>query len=204
MKTLDKSRDMEMMTATAVFAGGCFWCSESDFEKVPGVSEVISGYTGGKETNPTYQQVSSHATGHVEAVKVIYDPARVSYGQLIEWFWRHIDPTDSGGQFADRGEQYRTVIFYADNEQHRIAETSKRKLEASRHFGEPIVTDILPLGDFYPAEDYHQGSHCVNPIRYSYYRSGSGRNQFIEKSWSKEGLKFAAIEETYPELKPMT
>ncbi len=203
-ENMNTTDDMGMSIATAVFAGGCFWCTESDFEKVPGVTEAISGYTGGKEINPTYEQVSSHATGHVEAVKVIYDPAKVSYGQLVEWFWRHVDPTDSGGQFVDRGEQYRSVIFYADEEQHRIAEASKQQLEASQHFDEPIVTDILPLGHFYPAEDYHQDYYSVNPLRYGYYRSGSGRNQFIEKSWGKDGLKFTAIEQTYPELKPMT
>ncbi len=202
-QTMDKSGEMAMSTDTAVFAGGCFWCTESDFEKVPGVTEAISGYTGGMEVNPTYAQVSGHATGHVEAVKVIYDPAKVSYGQLVEWFWRHVNPTDGGGQFVDRGAQYRSVIFAANDEQKRIAEASKQKLAASKHFNEPIVTEILPLGPFYRAEDYHQDYHSVNPIRYRWYRSGSGRNQFIEKSWGKEKLTFAAIEQEYPELKPM-
>ena len=202
-KTMDKSNEMAMKTATAVFAGGCFWCTESDFEKVPGVLEAISGYTGGTEVNPTYEQVSSHATGHVEAVKVIYDPAKVSYGQLVEWFWRHVDPTDQGGQFVDRGAQYRSVIFYANEEQRRIAEASKQTLADSKHFYASIVTEILPLGVFYPAEDYHQDYYNVNPIRYGYYRSGSGRDLFIERSWGKEGLEFAAIEQAYPELTPM-
>jgi peptide methionine sulfoxide reductase msrA/msrB len=202
-KPMDKAEPMAMTTATAVFAGGCFWCTESDFEKVPGVSEAISGYTGGKEVNPTYEQVSGHATGHVEAVKVIYDPAKVSYGQLVEWFWRHVDPTDAGGQFVDRGAQYRSVIFVADDEQRRIAEASKQKLAASGHFDDPIVTEILPLGPFYEAEDYHQDYYSANPFRYGWYRSGSGRNQFIEKSWGEEKLHFASIEEDYPELKPM-
>ena len=202
-KSMDNSSDMTMTTATAVFAGGCFWCTESDFEKVPGVADAISGYTGGTEDNPTYEQVSSHATSHVEAVKVIYDPAKVSYGQLVEWFWRHVDPTDAGGQFVDRGAQYRSVIFYADEEQRRIAEASKQKLAVSKPFFGSIVTEILPLGDFYPAEEYHQNYHSANPLRYGYYRSGSGRDLFIERSWGKEGLVFAAIEQSYPELKPM-
>ena len=198
-----KQDDMAMATETAVFAGGCFWCTESDFEKVPGVSEAISGYTGGKEVNPTYEQVSAHATGHVEAVKVIYDPAKVSYGQLVEWFWRHVDPTDAGGQFVDRGAQYRSAIFYADQEQKRIAETSKQRLAASGRFKKPIVTEILPLGPFYTAEEYHQDYYSTNPVRYHWYRSGSGRNQFLEKTWDKQDREFEAIEREFPELKPM-
>ncbi len=202
-KTADKAEPMATSTATAVFAGGCFWCTEADFEKVPGVTAAISGYTGGKEVNPTYEQVAGHATGHVEAVKVVYDPAKVSYGQLVEWFWRHVDPTDPGGQFVDRGAQYRSLIFTVDAEQQRIAEASKQQLAASKHYKKPIVTEILPLGPFYPAEDYHQDYYRENPLRYSWYRSGSGRNQFIEKSWGEERLTFAAIEEEYPELQPM-
>jgi len=198
-----KQDDMAMATETAVFAGGCFWCTESDFEKVPGVSEAISGYTGGKEVNPTYEQVSAHATGHVEAVKVIYDPAKVSYGQLVEWFWRHVDPTDAGGQFVDRGAQYRSAIFYADQEQKRIAEASKQRLAASGRFKKPIVTEILPLGPFYTAEEYHQDYYSTNPVRYHWYRSGSGRNQFLEKTWDKQDREFEAIEREFPELKPM-
>jgi len=201
-KAMSKTDEMATATRTAVFAGGCFWCTESDFEKVPGVTEAISGYTGGKEVNPTYEQVSSHATGHVESVKVIYDPAKVSYGQLVEWFWRHVDPTDSGGQFVDRGPQYRSVIFYANDEQQRIAEASKQKLAASGHFDKPIVTEIRPLGPFYPAEDYHQNYYSSNPLRYHWYRSGSGRDRFIEDSWGKDELKFSAIEKEYPDLKP--
>ena len=198
-----KTDDMTTGEKIAVFAGGCFWCTESDFEKVPGVTEAISGYTGGKEVNPTYEQVSSHSTGHVESVKVIYDPSKVSYGQLVEWFWRHVDPTDDGGQFVDRGSQYRSVIFYTDEEQKHIAKSSQQKLAASGHFSDPLVTEILPLGPFYPAEDYHQDYYRTNPLRYFWYRSGSGRNQFIEDSWGKERLTFAAIEQEYPELRPM-
>jgi peptide methionine sulfoxide reductase msrA/msrB len=189
-----KSRDAKMVTPvearempvpagsrTAVFAGGCFWCTESDFEKVPGVIEVVSGYTGGHVANPTYEEVSSGGTGHVEAVKVIYDPAKVTYAQLLDWFWRHVDPTDSGGQFVDRGSQYRSVIFYADEDQRSLAEASKEKLAASGRFKKPVITEILPLGPFYPAEEYHQDYYKKNPVRYHYYRWNSGRDQFLEK-----------------------
>lgn len=170
-------------TQTAVFAGGCFWCTESDFEKVDGVIEAISGYTGGDMANPTYEQVSAGGTGHVEAVKVVYDPAKITYKQLLEVFWRHVDPTDAGGQFVDRGSQYRSVIFYADDKERGMAEASKKDLAASGRFDKQIVTEILPLGAFYPAEDYHQDYYKKNPIRYSWYRSGSGRDQFLGKVW---------------------
>jgi peptide methionine sulfoxide reductase msrA/msrB len=170
-------------TQTAVFAGGCFWCTESDFEKVDGVIEAISGYTGGDMANPTYEQVSAGGTGHVEAAKVIYDPAKITYKQLLDVFWRHVDPTDGGGQFVDRGSQYRSVIFYADDNERAMAEASKKKLAASGRFDKPLVTEILPLGAFYPAEDYHQDYYKKNPIRYGWYRSGSGRDQFLEKVW---------------------
>jgi len=170
--------------ASAVFAGGCFWCTESDFEKVDGVIDAISGYTGGHVKNPTYKQVSAGGTGHLESVKVIYDPSKVSYEQLLDYFWRHVDPTDPGGQFVDRGSQYRSAIFYANETQKRLAEKSKQQLEASGKFNIPIVTDILPLGEFYPAEDYHQNYYKKNPIRYHYYRYGSGRDQFLKKTWA--------------------
>jgi peptide methionine sulfoxide reductase msrA/msrB len=173
-------------TAAAVFAGGCFWCTESDFEKVPGVVEVVSGYTGGRVENPTYEQVSAGGTGHIEAVKVVYDPARVSYAELLEVFWRHVDPTDPGGQFVDRGEQYRSAVFYADERERRAAEESKRRLAASGRFSKPIATEILPLGPFYPAEEYHQDYYKKNPLRYGFYRSGSGRDQFLERAWAGE------------------
>jgi peptide methionine sulfoxide reductase msrA/msrB len=175
---------------TAVFAGGCFWCTESDFEKVPGVIEAISGYTGGHVPNPTYEQVSSGGTGHVESVKVIYDPKRISYQDLLEVFWRKINPTDAGGQFVDRGSQYRSVIFYANEHQHQLAEASKKELAAAGVFDKPIVTEILPLGPFYPAEDYHQNYYKKNPIRYHYYRYRSGRDQFTEKIWANRPLIF--------------
>ncbi|UCG13504.1 MAG: peptide-methionine (S)-S-oxide reductase MsrA [Deltaproteobacteria bacterium] len=175
--------DKSQQTQTAVFAGGCFWCTESDFEKTDGVVEAISGYTGGHVANPSYRQVSKGGTGHVEAVKVVYDPAKVSYERLLDVFWRHIDPTDARGQFVDRGSQYRSVIFYANDQEHRLAEASKKRLAASGRFDKPIVTDILPLGPFYPAEDYHQDYYKKNPVRYRWYRYGSGRDQFLEAVW---------------------
>jgi len=179
-------KDTPDNTASAVFAGGCFWCTESDFEKVKGVIEVVSGYTGGHVKNPTYQQVSGGGTGHVETVKVTYDPKKVSYEKLLDVFWRHVDPTDPGGQFVDRGAQYRSVIFYACETEKRLAEESRERLAASGRFGQPIVTDILPLGEFYPAEKYHQDYYKKNPIRYHWYRSGSGRDQFLKKTWADE------------------
>ncbi len=178
-----KAAVAEMSSRTAVFAGGCFWCTEADFEKLPGVIEAVSGYTGGHVPNPTYNQTSAGGTGHVEAVLVRYDPAKVSYARLLDWFWRHVDPTDSSGQFVDRGFQYRSVIFYADEEQRRLAEASKKSLAASGRFDKPIVTEILPLGPFYPAEEYHQDYYKKNPVRYKFYRYRSGRDQFLDKAW---------------------
>jgi peptide methionine sulfoxide reductase msrA/msrB len=168
---------------TATFAGGCFWCVESDFEKVDGVVEAISGYTGGQESNPTYQEVSAGGTGHTEAVQVRYDPAKITYKQLLDVFWRHVDPTDAGGQFVDRGSQYRPAIFYHDEEQKRIAEESKAELGKSGRFFKPIVTEIVPLGEFYSAEEYHQDYYDKNPLRYKFYRRGSGRDQFLNRTW---------------------
>jgi len=173
-------------TQTAVFAGGCFWCTESDFEKVDGVVEVISGYTGGSKANPTYEQVSAGGSGHVEAVKVVYDPDRLTYAQLLQVFWRHVDPTDGGGQFVDRGSHYRSVIFYSSEKERSLAEASKQNLAASGRFGKPIATEILPLGEFYPAEEYHQDYYKKDPINYRDYRSGSGRDQFLKKAWAGE------------------
>jgi peptide methionine sulfoxide reductase msrA/msrB len=172
--------------AVATFAGGCFWCMEPPFERLAGVDDVISGYAGGTEENPSYEEVSAGATGHAEVVRVRYDPAKVSYQKLLEVFWRQIDPTDAGGQFVDRGRQYRTAIFYHDEEQRRLAEASKQALEESGRFDQPIVTEITPAGPFYPAEDYHQDYYKTNPLRYKYYRWGSGRDQFLEKVWASE------------------
>ncbi len=170
----------------ATFAGGCFWCVESDFEKVPGVTKVISGYSGGHVANPTYKQVSAGGTGHVEAVQIYYNPAEVSYEQLLDVLWRHIDPTDTGGQFVDRGSQYRSVIFYHDEQQRELAEKSKQALQKSGRFDKPIVTEVLPFKAFFVAEDYHQDYYKTHAIRYKYYRWHSGRDQFLEKVWSKE------------------
>lgn len=193
---MDKEDSMEkpmadkmMNTETAVFAGGCFWCIESDFEKVPGVIEAVSGYTGGQVANPTYKQVSDGGTGHLESVKVIYDPAKVSYEQLLEVFWQHVNPTDGGGQFVDRGSQYRSAIFYADDHQRQLAEKSKSTLAGSKVFDKPIATEILPLGSFYKAEDYHQNYYKKNPIRYKWYRGRSGRDAFLEKTWAGKSWK---------------
>ena len=173
---------------TATFAGGCFWCSESDLEKLDGVVEVISGYIGGHKENPTYEEVSAGSTGHYEAVQVRYDPAKVSYEQLLDAFWRHVDPTDAGGQFVDRGTQYRTAIFYHNPDQKKQAEASKAALARSGRFDKPIVTELKPFSVFYPAEDYHQDYYKKSPLRYKYYRQASGRDQFIERAWRDSAL----------------
>ncbi len=170
----------------ATFAGGCFWCVEADFDKVPGVVKTISGYTGGKVENPTYKQVSAGGTGHLESVEVYYDPNRVSYEYLLEAFWRMVNPTDAGGQFVDRGDQYATAIFYHNDEQKRAAEQSKDALAASGRYDKPIVTPIRPALTFYPAEDYHQDYHTKSALRYKYYRYRSGRDQYLEKTWGEE------------------
>jgi len=185
-----KEDDPSSPSASAVFAGGCFWCTESDFEKVPGVMEVVSGYTGGSEANPSYEQVSSGSTQHVEAVKVIYDPQKTTFAKLLEVFWTHVDPTDAGGQFVDRGGQYRSAIFYADETERQLAEQSKARLAEIKVFDKAIVTDILPLGPFYPAEDYHQNYYKKNPIRYKWYRSRSGRDQFLQEAWAETSFQF--------------
>jgi peptide methionine sulfoxide reductase msrA/msrB len=169
----------------ATFAGGCFWCMEADFEKLPGVVKVVSGYTGGQKENPTYAEVSSGKTGHVEAVQVYYDPSKISYEELLDTLWKHIDPTDGGGQFVDRGPQYRSAIFYHDDEQKRLAEKSKEALGKSGKFNKPIATEILQFTKFYKAEEYHQDYYKNHSLRYSFYRHGSGRDQFLERVWGK-------------------
>ncbi len=181
MDTTSGDRDERLRTAT--FAGGCFWCIEADFEKVPGVVEVVSGYTGGHEENPTYEEVCSGKTGHFEAVQVHYDPGGVGYEELLEVFWRHIDPTDPGGQFYDRGPQYRTAVFYHDEEQRAQAEGSKKALDESGRFEKPIATLIEPFTVFYEAEDYHQDYYRTCSADYRRYRDGSGRDRFIEQKW---------------------
>jgi peptide-methionine (S)-S-oxide reductase len=165
----------------ATFAGGCFWCVEEAFEKVPGVIRAVSGYTGGKLANPTYEQVMSKTTGHAESVQVTFDPAKVSYTQLVDWFWRNIDPTDAAGQFCDKGNPYRSAIFYQNEEQKKIAEASKQAL--APRFKQPIATEITAAGPFYPAEDYHQDFYKKNQYRYQYYKYGCGRAQRLEQIW---------------------
>jgi peptide methionine sulfoxide reductase msrA/msrB len=172
---------------TATFAGGCFWCTESDFKGRDGILEIVSGYTGGHKPNPTYEEVSTGRTGHVEAVQITYDENKISYEQLLEFFWRHVDPTDPGGQFVDRGSQYLTAIFYHDERQKKSAETSRQALESSGRFPRQVVTDILPFKAFYPAESYHQQYYTKNPLRYKFYRSNSGRDQFLGSVWQDEG-----------------
>lgn len=174
-------------TKLATFAGGCFWCMEKPFEKLEGVSAVISGYTGGHIKNPTYRQVSGGQSGHLEVVQVHYDPAKVSFEKLVDTFWRQIDPTDAGGSFVDRGEQYGSAIFYHDDEQKTIAEQSVANLQKMSVFDEPIATKIRKLGVFYDAEEYHQDYYKKNPLRYGYYRSRSGRDQYIKKAWKDVG-----------------
>lgn len=181
----------------ATLAGGCFWCVESDFEKIKGVEEVVSGYTGGDEKDPTYEEVSSGSTGHYEAVQVYFDPEKISYNEILDVFWKHIDPTDPGGQFVDRGGQYRTAIFYHDEEQKRIAMESRAALEKSGVFKRPIATELIAFKTFYPAEDYHQNYCIKNPTRYRTYRHFSGRDQFIKEFWGDETKKDAPSNQKY-------
>jgi peptide methionine sulfoxide reductase msrA/msrB len=171
----------------ATFAGGCFWCMETPFEKLDGVVDVISGYTGGNTENPTYKEVSSGGTGHVEAVQVIYDPNKITYAELLEVFWKQIDPTDPDGQFVDRGRQYRPAIFYHTEEQRKLAENSKKELERSGIFQKPITTEIRNATTFYRAEEYHQDYYKKNPIRYKFYRYNSGRDRFLKNTWDNPG-----------------
>ena len=188
--------------AKATFAGGCFWCVEADFEKVDGVVEVISGYTGGHKDNPSYEEVSSGGTGHLEAVQVFYDPKKVSYQELLNVFWRHVDPTDGKGQFVDRGQQYQTAIFYQNEEEKRLAEESKKELDASGKFEKPVVTAIVKLEKFYPAEDYHQGYYKTHALRYKYYRWNSGRDQFISKVWGDNKMQMTSESSSSKYAKP--
>ncbi|MEK3670212.1 MULTISPECIES: peptide-methionine (S)-S-oxide reductase MsrA [unclassified Paenibacillus] len=185
-----QSDSINVKTEKATFAGGCFWCMVSPFEELPGIVEVISGYTGGHTVNPTYEEVCSETTGHVEAVQITFNPDIFPYTKLLELFWQQIDPTDAGGQFHDRGTSYGTAIFTHSEEQRLQAEASKTALQASGRFSAPIVTPILPAKPFYPAEEYHQGYHHKNPGHYKRYRKGSGREAFIEAHWThKEDKK---------------
>jgi len=173
-------------TQKAIFAGGCFWCMEAPFEKLPGVVSAVSGYTGGTKENPTYEEVSSGGTGHAEAVEITFDPEKISYEKLLDVFWMNIDPTAVDRQFVDAGHQYRAAVFYLDDEQKRLAEESREKLQKSSRFTKPVVTEITQASVFYPAEDYHQDYYKKNPIRYKYYRNGSGRDQFLDSIWGKD------------------
>lgn len=175
--------DSSQNIRTAVFAGGCFWCMEPPFDKLDGVLETTSGYSGGSVKNPTYDQVSAGGTGHAEVVQVKYDADKVSYAKLLQVFWRNVDPVDGGGQFCDRGDQYRSAIFYATPEEKKLAEASKR--EAAKKLDKKIVTQIVPASTFYPAEKYHQNYYQRNPIRYKYYRYRCGRDQRLEELWGK-------------------
>lgn len=172
-------------TAKATFAGGCFWCMEAPYDKLPGVISTTSGYIGGTVKNPTYEQVSSGRTGHTEAVQVEYDPSKVSYEKLLQVFWMNIDPTVKNAQFCDHGTQYRSGIFYHDDAQRKLAEASKAALDKSKPFKEPIVTEITKAGEFYRAEDYHQDYYKTNPVRYKLYRNGCGRDARLKELWGK-------------------
>jgi peptide methionine sulfoxide reductase msrA/msrB len=182
--------------ARATFAGGCFWCMEPPFEKIAGVQSVTSGYAGGRIKSPSYEQVSAGGTGHAEVVQVAYDPSRVSYEQLLEVFWRNVDPSDGGGQFCDRGNQYRTAIFYEGESQKLAALESKRALDASGVLGRPVVTEVVALEAFYPAEGYHQDFYKKNPARYHSYRAGCGRDRRLAQLWGKLPVKTAAPPQT--------
>ena len=175
----------------ATFAGGCFWGMESPFEKLDGVAEVISGYTGGHKERPTYEEVSEGSTGHAEAIQITYDTTKVTYEELLDVFWQQIDPTDNGGQFVDRGSQYRSVIFYHNDEQKRLAEESKQNLDRSGIYDKPVLTEILEASTLYPAEDYHQDYYKKNPIRYKYYRHNSGRDKYLKEIWENKAIPIA-------------
>jgi peptide-methionine (S)-S-oxide reductase len=172
--------------ATAIFAGGCFWCMEPPFDKTEGVISTTSGYIGGTLDNPTYEQVSAGGTGHAEAVKIVYDPSKVRYDELLHLFWRNVDPLPKDAQFCDTGHQYRSAIFYLDDEQKKLAEESKQELEKSGRFSQPVVTEIAKAGPFYPAEKYHQDYYLKNPNRYAFYRWNCGRDQRLEQLWDDE------------------
>lgn len=199
----EQKKDIDLSQyKTAVFAGGCFWCVEKAFEQVDGVVEVISGYAGGDVEDPSYEQVSSQSTGHKEAIQVYYDKSKVSYRELLDVFWRNIDPTDSGGQFVDRGESYTTAIFYQADEERQMAEQSKAGIQ--EHFDEPVVTPIVPLNKFYPAEEYHQDYYEKHPIKYKYYYQRSGRPDFFEEAWSGTQAKgMPSKEELKKQLTPL-
>jgi peptide methionine sulfoxide reductase msrA/msrB len=189
MQTMNKNA---ATTETAIFAGGCFWCMEKPFEELDGVLSVTSGYSGGTTENPTYENYA--AGGHIEVVKIVYDPSRVSYDKLLDVYWHQVDPTDPGGQFVDRGYAYTSAIFYTTDEQQKLAEESKAKLDKRGVYDKPIVTPIEPAQPFYPAEDYHQDYYKKNPLRYKYYRHGSGRDDFLDRIWGKDRKEYGVRE----------
>jgi len=178
------ARDIQPQPARAAFAGGCFWCMEPPFDVLPGVVSTTSGYIGGRTKNPNYEQVSAGGTGHAEAVQIAYDPAKVSYDKLLEVFWRNVDPLDSGGQFCDRGDQYRTAIFYSTEEEKHLAEASKQKVEA--RLKKTVATEIVPATEYYAAEGYHQDYYKKNAVRYKFYRWNCGRDQRLKAIWGAE------------------
>lgn len=182
----DDIRKVDNKSESALFAGGCFWCIESDFEKLNGVISVVSGYTGGSKETADYKTVSYNDTGHFEAVRVDYDPEAISYRELVEYFWRHIDPTDPNGQFCDKGSSYKSAIFYSSDSEKEAIDLSLNELKNSKPFSEPIVTTIAAAKPFYLAEDYHQDYYKKNPIRYRFYRSGCGRDARVEELWGKK------------------
>jgi peptide-methionine (S)-S-oxide reductase len=181
MKNSSEAEDLQVAT----FAGGCFWCMEPPFDKLEGVVSTTSGYTGGRKADPTYEEVSAGTTGHAEAVRILYDPRKISYSRLLEVFWRNIDPTAKDRQFCDSGSQYRSAIFYHDEEQRRLAEASRAELEERKPFREPIVTEIAPASAFYHAEEYHQDYYQKNPVRYKFYRFTCGRDQRLQELWGE-------------------
>lgn len=186
---------------TAVFAGGCFWCMQPPFEKLYGVKKVLSGYTGGAGKNPTYENYAEK--GHLEAVRITYDPSKIKYAELLDIFWRQIDPTDTGGQFCDRGRQYRPAIFYNNDEQKKVAEKSEEKLEKSGKYQKPVITEIIKASEFYKAEEYHQDYHKKNPVKYKLYRFNCGRDRYLKKIWGNEiQIKFLK-EELKKKLTPL-
>ncbi|WP_373231129.1 peptide-methionine (R)-S-oxide reductase MsrB [Cohnella sp.] len=196
---MNEMQDNKGSTQLATFAGGCFWCMVTPFEELPGIKGIVSGYTGGHTIDPTYEEVCSETTGHAEAVQITFDPEVFPYKKLLDIFWRSVDPTDAGGQFHDRGSSYRPAIFYHNEDQHREAITSKEALQNSGRFDKPIAVMLEPAAVFYPAEEYHQDYHHKNPLRYKYYRSGSGREAFLQRSWNTK----KDMEELRKRLTPM-
>ena len=199
-KEMQTMSDNSMIKERAIFAGGCFWCMEKPFEEMDGVLSVTSGYSGGSTTNPTYENYSTG--GHIEVVEIVYDPARVSYDKLLDVFWHQVNPTDPGGQFVDRGHAYTTAIFYTTEAQKDLAEKSKAELNSRGVYDKPVITPIEPARTFYPAEDYHQDYYKENPIRYKYYRHGSGRDAYLDEIWGKDRKEFG-LREIKQKLTPL-